>query len=186
MIAMGIWLGAAIDTYSRFTKQRRAFHWLTACNDVLFWIIQGLFVFYILLKVNQGELRFYVFLALVCGYAGYRALLESYYKRFLEKCIQFFISLFRIFRSLFFTLLYNPLKWLLKLLYSLCMMIITALITVVLFLLNLILKPLSWLGMGLYKLTRLDRLVDTVMNTKTIQVVRSFIQRIRKGNKEDE
>ena len=81
MVAMGVWLGVAMDTYSRFFHPSKSKSlWLYA-NDVVFWLLQGLLIFYVLYVVNEGELRLYVFLALLCGYAAYRALLQPLYRR---------------------------------------------------------------------------------------------------------
>ena len=66
MIGMGSWLGAALDTYNRFLQRQDRTHWIVLINDILFWIVQGLIIFYVLLLVNEGELRFYIFLSILC------------------------------------------------------------------------------------------------------------------------
>ena len=62
MILMGVWLGVAVDTYGRFMHPNR---WsiLLFLSDILFWIVQSLLVFFVLLQVNEGEIRFYIFIA---------------------------------------------------------------------------------------------------------------------------
>lgn len=181
MIAMGIWLGAAIDTYGRFTKERRSFHWLTAVNDFLFWFAQGLIVFFVLLNINEGEMRFYIILALICGYAAYRAIFQRKYQVLLEHIINFSIATYRFFRSVFIILIYKPIKTLLKLLYSLCMMLITSLITIILFLLKMLYKPTKWFTLFLYKLSRLDKLIAKAKRNryiqKVIQVIKVLLKR---------
>lgn len=103
MIGMGAWLGAALDTYHRFLKRSRRKRWLVFIHDILFWTVQALLVFYVLLRVNEAELRIYVFLALLCGFAAYQSLLKTLYKRVLEfiiyvcvKTVQFFVHLFQL------------------------------------------------------------------------------------------
>lgn len=61
MIGMGGWLGLSIDTYSRFLQRRKRARFIVFINDVLFWLLQGLIIFYVLLLVNEGELRVYIF-----------------------------------------------------------------------------------------------------------------------------
>ncbi|UTW70562.1 spore cortex biosynthesis protein YabQ [Anaerobacillus sp. HL2] len=76
-----------IDTYSRLIRGRKWKKWMTVINDGLFWILQGLFVFYILLQVNEGEMRFYILLALLCGYSCYRVSLYKIYLKILDAVI---------------------------------------------------------------------------------------------------
>ncbi|HHY22293.1 MAG TPA: spore cortex biosynthesis protein YabQ, partial [Bacilli bacterium] len=123
MIGMGLYVGAALDTYGRFVKRRNTFHLVTAFNDILFWLVQGLFIFYILFSVNNGELRVYIFLALLCGYAAYQSLFRSIYLRLLEWFISFIVGFYRFMRKVFITIFIIPVKTILKLLFTLCMMI---------------------------------------------------------------
>ena len=178
MAAMGIYLGAAIDTYGRFTRKRPSFNWLVACNDVLFWLVQALVVFYVLLQANNGEIRFYIFLAILCGFAAYRALFQTFYQRVLEITITRIIQTYRLTIKLVTILLVNPIKYLLKVLYSLCIMVLTACLTVLLFLLNLIWKPLRWLLLLLYKWTGLNKQVNKVK--PILRELKEFIQSMRK------
>ena len=46
---------------STFLKRQERKRWLVFIHDILFWIVQALFVFYVLLLVNEAELRIYVF-----------------------------------------------------------------------------------------------------------------------------
>ena len=78
MIGMGIFFGAGLDTYNRFLKRRKRKSWLVFINDVLFWILQGLFIFFILFRVNQGELRFYIFIAFYVVLLPIKAYLKGY------------------------------------------------------------------------------------------------------------
>ncbi|WP_096203240.1 spore cortex biosynthesis protein YabQ [Bacillus sp. FJAT-45350] len=187
MVAMGIWVGAAIDTYGRFAKERRSFHWMTALNDLLFWIVQGLLVFYVLLNVNQGEMRFYILLALICGFAAYRALFQRHYQMLLERVIAGIISLYRFMRSVFIVMLYNPLKSLLKLLYTLCMMLVTLLLTILVTLFKIFYKPLRWIGIFLYKLCRIYKVVGAIRKNKYVQKGKKIIDYLfRRSNRGDE
>ncbi|WP_088105926.1 spore cortex biosynthesis protein YabQ [Halalkalibacter urbisdiaboli] len=178
MAAMGIWLGAAIDTYGRFSKKRPSFHLLVALNDILFWIVQGLVVFYVLLKINNGEIRFYIFLALLCGYAAYQAIFRSYFQLFLDRMIQFSIGFYKFVKRLFIVLLYQPIKYVLQLLYSLCIMILSALLAVSLWILRLFWKPIKWFLLLIYRLTRLDKVVNRYQ--PLFKKVKGIIESVRK------
>ncbi|WP_413376982.1 spore cortex biosynthesis protein YabQ [Alkalihalobacillus sp. 1P02AB] len=160
MFAFGLWVGASIDTYRRFSKERSSFHWLTALNDLVFWLLQGFLLFYVLLQVNNGEIRFYVFLAILCGYAAYQALCRQLYLKVLEWLIQAFISIYKFMTKLLTILLINPIKYVLKLLYSLCMMIITTCLTIIFFILKTVWKIIKWVLNSILKVTMLYKLTD--------------------------
>lgn len=124
MTAMGVWIGLSVDTYGRFFPRRRKPLYVTLFLDVLFWTLQSLLVFYVLLFVNEGIVRFYLFLALFCGYAAYQALFRSIYIIFLERTIRFCNSLARFSKHLFVRLVLQPIRWLLQLASSCAMMIL--------------------------------------------------------------
>ncbi|MBB3909148.1 spore cortex biosynthesis protein YabQ [Anoxybacillus rupiensis] len=123
MIGMGGWLGLSIDTYSRFLQRRKRARFIVFINDVLFWLLQGLIIFYVLLLVNEGELRVYIFLAILCGYAAYQSLLRSLYLRLLEMLIRFFTALFRFFVRTCYYIVVRPIQGLLHLLLLLLLVI---------------------------------------------------------------
>lgn len=178
MAAMGIYLGAAIDTYGRFSKKKLSFNLLVAFNDVLFWLVQGLIVFYVLFQTNNGEIRFYIFLALLCGYACYQALLRTVYQTILERVIQASISIYHFFVNLIVFLLVNPIKYLLKVIYSFCMMIITAIVAVLLYLLRMIWKPIRWIFLLILKWTGFDHKIEkSILKLKKIK---DFLTSLRK------
>lgn len=145
MTAMGGWIGVALTTYQRFIHPRKKWQWFMILTDILFWTVQGLLVFLVLLHVNEGEIRFYIFLALALGFSCYKALIEKAYKKCLEVMIHAIrsTSLFigRTF-SLFFV---QPTIVLLKLLYRLVKMIGRILLSILLFLLSAIILPLKWI-----------------------------------------
>lgn len=104
MIGMGAWVGAALDTYQRFLNRPQRKRWIVFIYDILFWSVQALVVFYVLLLVNEAELRIYVFVALLCGFAAYQSLLKSMYMKVLNffiyvvvQTIQFFLRIVQLF-----------------------------------------------------------------------------------------
>ena len=48
MIGMGSLFGAMLDTYQRFLNRPKRNHWIVFFNDLLFWVIQALLIFYTL------------------------------------------------------------------------------------------------------------------------------------------
>lgn len=127
MIGMGTFFGVALDTYNRFLQRSKRKNWLTFINDMLFWVFQGLLIFYVLFHVNQGEWRFYIFIALICGFAAYQSLFKQLYLKLLERLIILVISIYKFIVRLFLTLIYKPIKGLVMLLISTIVMFGTGL-----------------------------------------------------------
>lgn len=156
MIGMGSYFGAALDTYQRFLKRKRRKKWLVFLNDILFWLFQGLIIFYVLFLVNYGELRFYLILALLCGFAAYQALLKYVYLKFLELAIKSTILTFNFLQKTIELIIYRPIKGIILFIVSLVVLICKALLTLVkivsnvlLWVLKILLKPFVFIG-GLF------------------------------------
>lgn len=110
MIVMGGWLGAALDTYGRFIKRPKRTSWILFINDILFWIVQALLFFYVLLVINEGQLRFYILLAILCGYAAYQSLFKRMYLKSLELMIKLSIRIYQFLYRLVIILIVRPIK----------------------------------------------------------------------------
>lgn len=151
MIAMGIWLGIAVDTYSRFMHPNR-WTWLLFLCDIFFWIVQALLIFYILLQVNEGELRIYIFLALLCGFAAYRALIQAIYLHLLEKLIRIGRTVSLFIKQFFHHVIFRPLRLLIRLLLSLFLLIWSSLLTMAVFFLKFWLLLIKGIGRGIWRL----------------------------------
>lgn len=115
MIGMGGWLGIALDTYNRFLKRSRRSRFIVFFHDLFFWLLQALVIFYVLLLTNEGELRIYIFLALLCGYAAYQSLFRYMYLRLLETLIRCCIALYRFLLRTCYYVIVQPLRLLLQL-----------------------------------------------------------------------
>ena len=152
MIGMGSFFGAAFDTYNRFLKRAGRKRWIVFCNDILFWLLQALIIFYVLYRINGGELRFYIFLALLCGFAAYQSLLRPGYLRLLEFLIKTVIAVCRFFAKVYLYFIYRPLFALVKMVISIAIMLGNALFALLkglyrLFslLVKIVLAPFGWI-----------------------------------------
>jgi spore cortex biosynthesis protein YabQ len=146
MVLMGIWIGMAVDTYSRFIHEKRKWHWFHFLNDLLFWLVQALLVFYVLLHVNHAEIRFYIFIALICGYAAYRALFERLYKKLLEWVVSVIVSLFKFAARLINIMILMPIKWLFMIVSGIILYVLNILRKLIFILLKIIFSPFKWIG----------------------------------------
>ena len=152
MVGMGIVFGITLDTYNRFLNRSRRKRWIVFIYDILFWIVQGLAIFYILFLVNRGEIRFYIFLALLCGFATYQSLLKRMYIRFLELIISAVIAIYRFFLKMLYYLIYKPVYSLIFFLVSLIILLGRGLFSLFKFLLKTVLwiiriafSPFRWI-----------------------------------------
>ncbi|MFJ7748048.1 spore cortex biosynthesis protein YabQ [Peribacillus sp. NPDC097295] len=159
MIGMGSLFGAALDTYNHFLKRAERSKWIVFLHDFLFWVIQGLIIFYVLFLVNEGELRLYLFLALLCGFSAYQALLKGLYLQLLAFVILVVIKLFKFLTDLVRLLLFEPIKWIIMSMFAFILgigKVIGSLLKgigkVVLFILNIFWKPLSWIFLKMWNL----------------------------------
>lgn len=159
MIGMGGYFGASLDTYNRFLQRSKRKSWIVFFNDILFWLLQGLSIFYVLFQVNKGELRFYIFLALLCGFAAYQSLFKKAYLRVLEFAIRQAISIYRFSVKIFQVMIYKPIYSLVLALISLLILLgrgLLALVRVIykvlLFILKVIFKPVEWLGLLMWNI----------------------------------
>ncbi|OCA91597.1 spore cortex biosynthesis protein YabQ [Pseudobacillus wudalianchiensis] len=114
MIAMGIFFGALLDTYQRFLKRQTRPRVISFFTDILFWCVFGLLIFYCLYQVNFGEVRLYLFLALLCGYSAYQALFKGFYMRLLEQIILTIVNIFLFLKKCFYFLIILPIKLIIK------------------------------------------------------------------------
>ncbi|WP_141993371.1 spore cortex biosynthesis protein YabQ [Bacillus sp. B4EP4a] len=152
MIGMGSGFGAALDTYSRFLNRSERKRWIVFIHDFLFWIIQGLLIFYVLFLVNEGEFRLYLFLALLCGFSAYQALFKGFYQRLLEFLIILVIKLARFIANSVHMLIFLPVKWVLVSVLAIIIGIgkfVLVLLKwagkILLFILTIFWRPLKWI-----------------------------------------
>jgi len=152
MIGMGSLFGAMFDTYQRFLNRPKKKAWIVFINDLLFWIIQALIIFYTLFLVNNGELRFYIFIALVCGFAAYQSLFKGIYLRFLEMLIHSVIAIVKFFKKTFQILIYKPVVGLIQLVITISLVLGRGLLTLVKFVFKVLLLLLKIIFVPLKKI----------------------------------
>ncbi|PLS03484.1 spore cortex biosynthesis protein YabQ [Neobacillus cucumis] len=155
MIGMGSLFGAMFDTYQRFLNRPKQKAWIVFINDILFWVIQALIIFYTLFLVNSGELRFYIFIALLCGFAAYQALFKGIYLRLLEMGIQTVIAIYKFITKTIHLLIYKPVVSLIQLLIIIILALGRGLITLVKFVLKVLLFILKIIFVPLQKIVLL-------------------------------
>jgi spore cortex biosynthesis protein YabQ len=173
MIGMGSLFGASLDTHNRFLKRSKRKSWIVFINDILFWLFQGLSIFYVLFSVNMGELRFYIFLALLCGFAAYQSLFKKIYMKVLERAISITISVYVFFVKAIRVLIIRPLQFLAATVLSLLILagrglyaLVKWLLAVLLWMLKVLLKPIQMILLLFWKLLpkKIKKTVEKLYN----------------------
>jgi spore cortex biosynthesis protein YabQ len=143
MVAMGIWLGASLDTYKLFVNREKTAKWLLIIHDLLFWLVQGLLFFYVLLLTNEGEFRVYIFLAVALGFSMYQALMKQLYMNILKFLVMCVYQAVLILKRLVMSIVFQPIRWLITFIISAIMFLLHLLLRLVHFTFRLVWKVLS-------------------------------------------
>jgi len=152
MILSGFYLGVAQETFRRFTVYWKGRLFLTYFLEILFWMTQAGILFYILYRVNQGELRIYIVLACLFGFSIYQALAKQLYKKLLEHVIRVFKAIYRGIERMINFLLISPLRWIFLTLYRMIKAILIGVFKIITWLCLFLFAPFRWAGKGLFRL----------------------------------
>lgn len=138
MLGGGMYLGFANDTFRRFVPLWMRSTFLTYSCEILFWLAQTALLYYVLFRINYGEIRFYLFTALFAGFLLYILLFQSVYVKVLN-------VVSRIVKKIVLTLyhlLMMPIIFIIRLLLNLLTFIWQTFIKIVLMLFNYLAVPL--------------------------------------------
>ena len=67
----GMIIGIIFDIFRILRKSFKTKDFVTYIEDILFWIITGIFLIFILFKFSFGQIRFYTIFALIIGFVLY-------------------------------------------------------------------------------------------------------------------
>jgi|SRR5690625_517320 len=140
MIIGGLYLGIARDTYLRFTPYWRQRIILKYVFEIAFWMIQTILLFYILYRVNAGELRVYIFVACLLGVSIYKVFFASLYKKVLELMIRLLLIIYRTCKEIIRVLVIVPIKGIAYLIF----LIVQFIFSILYFSLKLVFTPFKW------------------------------------------
>jgi len=142
MVGSGLILGVALDTYRVLKERFRLRGWVVSLVDLLYWVAAASLVFHLLVWSNWGELRFYVFVAVLAGFWIYFSWFSDGVFRSLRWLLQWVERIGRSVIRLVVVVVWFPLAYL----WALCRKAGTLLWRLVRGVLRLILVPFSPLG----------------------------------------
>lgn len=108
----GVLIGIIFDIFRILRKTIKTSDFVTYIEDFLFWIITSIVLFYSIFTYNNGEIRFFMFLAVILGFVLYLFTISSYLIKINVKIIN---TIKRIFLKLF-EIIYRPLIKIFKIL----------------------------------------------------------------------
>lgn len=152
MIGGGIVVGAALDTFERFFHKRNKKSWFEIVYQLGFWLCQAAFLFYLLYLANYGELRIYVFVAIVCGFAMYRSLLQKVYLKLLETSVRIMTSVLGVLKKLGYYFIIWPIRTLVIMISSLLLVVYRIVLKGIFLLFLVIIYPIRLILIGFWRL----------------------------------
>lgn len=101
-ILNGFLIGILFDIFRILRKSFKTKDIVTYIEDILFWIITGIFLLYSVFRFNNGEIRLYMFIAILIGVLLYMLILSSYIIKINVKIITSVKNLFQKIFNVFF------------------------------------------------------------------------------------
>ena len=89
-ILSGAVIGILFDLFRILRKSFKTPDIITYIEDILFWILTGLFLLYIIFKYSFGQLRIYMFVSLIIGIVIYFLTISKYFIKLNIKIIRIY------------------------------------------------------------------------------------------------
>jgi spore cortex biosynthesis protein YabQ len=109
MVGSGWLMGVILDTYRVLKSRFRLRGWVVSLVDLLYWLVATGLVFGLLMWSNWGELRFYIFVAIVIGFALYQVWFSRWVTRVVQWVVQIVEALLRVLMRIVYVTLWIPL-----------------------------------------------------------------------------
>ena len=117
----GIIIGIFFDIFRILRKSFKTPDIITYIQDVIFWILTGLFLIFIIFKFNNGEIRSYIFIGLALGGLIYLLIFSrifikvnitiiKYLKLIFKKVFSILIYPFKILASIFDKIVFKNIR----------------------------------------------------------------------------
>ncbi|SFM50089.1 spore cortex biosynthesis protein YabQ [Gracilibacillus orientalis] len=140
MVVTGVYLGASYHTFKRLEQWWTSSILWKYVLEILFWLIQAAILYLVLFLVNEGILRLYIFLAVLCGYAMFKSLFEQAFGRIVDMLIRFVLHIYRFLYRIVEIFVVKPIVFIVSLIVVCISKVLIALYSFIL----LLLKVLGW------------------------------------------
>lgn len=102
----GILIGTFFDIFRILRKSFKTPDFITNMEDIIFWLVTGCFIIFLLYYFNYGEIRWYTFLGMAIGLFLYMKYISRHFITISVKCIQFIKKVLSI--------IFFPIKWIIR------------------------------------------------------------------------
>ena len=109
----GIVIGILFDIFRILRKSFRTPDIVTYIEDVLFWLLTGFFLLFVLFKINDGEIRIYNIVGILLGSILYMLTISKYF-------IKINVSVITFIKNILYHILIYPAKLISFLLRKIC------------------------------------------------------------------
>jgi spore cortex biosynthesis protein YabQ len=134
MSLCGVLMGIGFDTYHVFKGKGRFPPWLVFIFDLLFWLLSIGLVFFVLIRVNDGIVRFPIFIGIFAGAWFYFLVGSKKYIQFLLGVIKFCKWLYKTVLMIIEMFIVRPVFFLYKLVWMLLAFLFSIVTTILAFL----------------------------------------------------
>ncbi|MUK88063.1 spore cortex biosynthesis protein YabQ [Ornithinibacillus sp. L9] len=155
MIAMvlgGFYLGIALETFRRFARHWKKHTILAYVMEISFWLTQTFILYYILFRVNSGELRVYVFVACLLGFSIYQVVAANIYKRILERLIIIIADIYQFLARVVTVVIIKPIQFLFQALITSVLFIGNILFMIIKYIFYVLFTPIKWVLRVIYRM----------------------------------
>lgn len=111
-IVNGIVIGLLFDFFRISRKVFSTSDIVTYLEDILFWILAGATVLYTIFVFNNGEMRLFMFLAILIGAFAYMIWISSYIVKINVKIITLLILPLKVIYNVIHKLFFKPINFL--------------------------------------------------------------------------
>lgn len=88
-ILNGFAIGIIFDIFRILRRSFKTSDFITCIEDISFWILSGLLTIFSITIFNYGEIRFYIFIAIIIGVIIYMLTISKYFIKFNVTIITF-------------------------------------------------------------------------------------------------
>lgn len=113
-IISGVIIGVIFDIFRVFRRTFKTTDFATYLQDILFWIITGIFLLFILFKFSNGEIRVFNIIGIIIGCIFYIVFISKYFIKVNVSIVKFIKN---IISNVINVLLY-PIKFIIKILFK--------------------------------------------------------------------
>lgn len=89
----GICIGLLFDFFRIQRKVLRTCDFITYIQDILFWIVSGLIIIFVIMKYTNGEIRIYMVFGIILGILIYFLIISKYIMKIFVCILSFLLNI---------------------------------------------------------------------------------------------